>query len=63
VTPREVKEYRQLNSDDRNTFRLWLIANTVAGALAFFALIAAASIYSGDVSNVATAQKESRVAP
>ncbi len=51
--------YRRLNSEDRGTFQSWLIANTVVGALALFALIAAlAPVYSGDGSYTATAQKE-----
>jgi hypothetical protein len=44
------EEYRRLNSEDRGTFQSWLIANTVVGALAFFALIAAlALVYSGEL--------------
>jgi hypothetical protein len=43
-----MEEYRRLNSEDRGTFQSWLIANTVVGALALFALIAAvALVYSG----------------
>jgi hypothetical protein len=41
-------EYRRLNSEERGTFRSWLIANTVVGALALFALLAAiALVYFG----------------
>jgi hypothetical protein len=41
-------EHRRLNSEERNTFQSWLIANIVVGALALFALIAAqALVYSG----------------
>ena len=53
-----IDEYRRLNSEDRGKFRSWLLANTVVGAMALFALIAAALVYSGDRSNIATAQKE-----
>lgn len=52
-------EYRRLNSEDRATFQNWLIANTVVGGLALFALITAlALVYSGDGSYTARAQKE-----
>jgi hypothetical protein len=53
-----MEEYRRLNSEDRGTFQSWLLTNTVVGAMAFFALIAAALVYSGVGSNIATAQKE-----
>lgn len=53
-----MEEYRRLNSKDRGAFHSWLAANTVVGALALFALTAVASVYSGDSSNIATAQKE-----
>ena len=51
------EEYRRLNSEDRGTFQRWLIANTVVGAMAIFALIAAALVHSGDGLNTATAQR------
>jgi hypothetical protein len=53
-----MEEYRRLNSEERGTFQSWLTANTVVGAMAFFALIATALVFSGDGSNTATAQKE-----
>src|SRR6266446_10962932 len=49
-------EYRRLNAEDQSVFRKWLIANTVFGAVAMFALIAAA-VYSGGDSGTMTAQK------
>jgi hypothetical protein len=51
-------EYRRLNAEDQSAFRRWLIANTVFGAVAMFALIALASVYSGADSGSITAQKE-----
>ncbi len=39
-----MEEYRRLNSEDRGTFQSWLVANTVVGALALFALIAALAL-------------------
>jgi len=53
-----MEEYRRLNSEDRDTFQSWLRANTAVGAMALFALIVAALVYSGDGSKIATAQKE-----
>ena len=40
-------EYRRLNANDRSAFHKWLIANTVFGAAAIFALIVLATVYSG----------------
>jgi hypothetical protein len=39
-------------------FRRWLIANTIFGVVAVFALIALASTYSGGDSDAMTAQKQ-----
>jgi hypothetical protein len=43
-----LNEYRRLSEEDRKAFRFWLVANTVAGAPALFALIAIASLPGGD---------------
>jgi hypothetical protein len=48
-------EYRKLNSEDQKTFRRWLWANTVVGAVLLAGLIALASKFPGDESG-ATAQ-------
>ena len=50
--------YRRLNAEDQPAFRKWLIANTVFGAAAMFALIVLASVYSGDGSGTVTAHKQ-----
>jgi hypothetical protein len=49
-----LNEYRRLNQEDRAAFRFWLVANTVAGALALFALIAIASLPGGDTAKMAS---------
>lgn len=46
-------EYRRLNLEDNATFRRWLLANTVVGALSLFALMAAASLPGGDTATMA----------
>ena len=38
-----INEYRTLNSEDQKTFRRWLWANTVVGAILLAGLIALAS--------------------
>jgi hypothetical protein len=48
-------EYRRLNSEDQKTFRRWLWANTVVGAILLTGLIALASKNPGAESG-ATAQ-------
>ena len=51
-----INEYQKLNSEDQKTFRRWLWANTVVGAILMAGLIAlAASKFPGDESG-ATAQ-------
>jgi len=50
------EDYRRLNAEDKSVFRTWLVANTVFGAAAIFALIVMASVGSGD-SGTMTAQK------
>ena len=55
-----LNEYRRLSQEDRAAFRFWLLANTVAGALALFALIAIASLPGGDTA--ATAKMASSAA-
>jgi hypothetical protein len=50
-----VNEYQRLNSEDQKTFRRWLWANTVVGAILLAGLIALASKSPGDKSG-ATAQ-------
>jgi len=50
-----INEYQKLNSEDQKTFRRWLWANTVVGAMLLAGLIALASKFPGDES-VATAQ-------
>ena len=50
-----INEYQKLNSEDQKTFRRWLWANTVVGAILLTGLIALASKFPGDES-VATAQ-------
>jgi hypothetical protein len=52
------QEYRRLNGQDQSAFRRWLIANTIFGVVAVFALIAVASTYSGGDSDAMTAQKQ-----
>ena len=37
-----INQYRKLNSEDQNTFRRWLWANTVVGAILLAGLIALA---------------------
>jgi len=51
-------EYRRLNAEDRSAFRKWLIANTVFGATALFALIVLTSVYSGGDAGSMTAQQQ-----
>jgi hypothetical protein len=43
-------EYRKLNSEDQKTFRRWLWANTVVGAILLAGLIALAVNVPGDKS-------------
>jgi hypothetical protein len=43
-----LNEYRRLGLEDNATFRRWLVANTVVGALSLFALIVVASLPGGD---------------
>ena len=50
-----IYEYRKLNSEDQKTFRRWLWANTVVGAILLAGLIALALKLPGDQSG-ATAQ-------
>ena len=54
-------EYRRLNAEDRSAFRKWLIANTVFGAAAIFALIVLTSVYSGGDGSM-TAHKQQQQA-
>src|SRR5215831_4720286 len=49
-----INEYQKLNSEDQKTFRRWLWANTVVGAILLAGLIALASRSPSD--EVATAQ-------
>ena len=51
----EFIEYQKLNSEDQKTFRRWLWANTVVGAILLTGLIALALKVPGDQSG-ATAQ-------
>jgi hypothetical protein len=53
-----VAEYRRLNAEDRSAFRKWLVANTVFGAAAIFALIVLTSVYSGGDAGSMTAHKQ-----
>jgi hypothetical protein len=46
-------EYRRLSLEDNATFRRWLVANTVVGALSLLALIGIASLPSGDTAGMA----------
>jgi hypothetical protein len=41
-----INEYQKLNSEDQKTFRRWLWANTVVGAILLTGLIALASVKS-----------------
>ena len=50
-----INEYQKLNSEDQKTFRRWLWANTVVGAILLSGLIVLACKSSGDRSE-ATAQ-------
>jgi hypothetical protein len=45
-----INEYKKLNSEDQKTFRRWLWANTVVGALLLAGLIALALNVPGDKS-------------
>ena len=54
-----IYEYRKLNSEDQKTFRRWLWANTVVGAILLAGLIALALKLPGDQSG-ATAQHATR---
>jgi hypothetical protein len=54
-------QYRRLNAEDKSAFRRWLVANTVFGAVAMFALIVLAAVYSGGDSRSMTAQKGHQV--
>jgi hypothetical protein len=49
-------EYQRFNAADQSAFRRWLAVNTVAGAVAIFALIALTAAYSGGGSG--SVQKE-----
>jgi len=51
-------EYRRLNAEDRSAFRKWLIANTVFGAAAMFALIVLTSVYSGGSGSMIAQQQD-----
>ena len=55
----EFIEYQKLNSEDQKTFRRWLWANTVVGAILLAGLIALALKLPGDQSG-ATAQHATR---
>ena len=54
-----INEYQKLNSEDQKTFRRWLWANTVVGAILLAGLIALALKLPGDQSG-ATAQHAKR---
>ena len=54
-----INEYQRLNSEDQKTFRRWLWANTVVGAILLAGLIALALKLPGDQSR-ATAQHATR---
>jgi hypothetical protein len=54
-----IHEYRKLDSEDQKTFRRWLWANTVVGAILLAGLIALVSKFPGDESG-ATAQHATR---
>ena len=54
-----INEYQRLNSEDQKTFRRWLWANTVVGAILLAGLIALALKLPGDQSG-ATAQQATR---
>ena len=54
-----INEYQKLNSEDQKTFRRWLWANTVVGAILLAGLIALALKLPGDLSG-ATAQHATR---
>jgi hypothetical protein len=54
-----INEYQKLNSEDQKTFRRWLWANTVVGAILLAGLIALALKPPGDQSG-ATAQHATR---
>ena len=54
-----INEYQRLNSEDQKTFRRWLWANTVIGAILLAGLIALALKLPGDQSG-ATAQHAMR---
>ena len=54
-----INEYQKLNSEDQKTFRRWLWANTVVGAILLAGLIALALKLPGDQSG-ATAQHAMR---
>jgi len=45
-----INEYQKLNSEDQETFRRWLWANTVVGAILLAGLIALAVYVPGDKS-------------
>ena len=45
-----INEYQRLNSEDQKTFRRWLWANTVVGAILLAGLIALALKLPGDQS-------------
>jgi len=45
-----INEYQKLNSEDQKTFRRWLWANTVVGAILLSGLIVLASKSPGDKS-------------
>ena len=57
-----INEYQRLNSEDQKTFRRWLWANTVVGAILLAGLIALALKLPGDQSG-ATAQHAKRLPP
>jgi hypothetical protein len=51
-----INEYQKLNSEDQKTFRGWLWANTVVGAILLAGLIALAKLPGGQ--SGATAQQQ-----
>jgi hypothetical protein len=62
-----INEYQKLNSEDQKTFRRWLWANTVVGAILLSGLIVLASKSPGDKSEAtaqnATMHTQAKLAP
>jgi uncharacterized membrane protein YdjX (TVP38/TMEM64 family) len=50
------KEYQQLSAAEQRTYRRWIVANTVVGALAFLILISVTAFHSS-IDGSETAQK------